>query len=152
MLIPERETGMNVWEEALAQFDGLPGGKGLNIAFEAVDRHVAHGAGDRVAYRFVEADARVRSMTYGELSRLSNRFANGLRALGVNAGETVFSFADRIPEVYIAALGTLKAGAVFSALFANFGEEPARTRRVKGRGKLLLTTTALYQRRIAAIR
>jgi acetyl-CoA synthetase len=143
---------MNVWEEALAQFEGLPDGKGLNIAFEAVDRHVGRGAGDRVAYRFIEADARVRSMTYGELSRLSNRFANGLRALGVNAGETVFSFADRIPEVYIAALGTLKAGAVFSALFANFGEEPARTRLVKGRGKLLLSTASLYRRRIAAIR
>jgi acetyl-CoA synthetase len=143
---------MNVWEEARAQLEGLPNGRGLNIAFEAVDRHVGHGAGDRVAYRFVEADARVRSMTYGELSRLSNRFANGLRALGVSAGQTVFSFAGRIPEVYIAALGTLKAGAVFSALFANFGEEPVRTRLVKGRGKLLLTTAAIYQKRIAAIR
>ena len=143
---------MNVWEEALAQFEGLPNGKGLNIAFEAVDRHVGHGAGDRVAYRFVEADARVRTITYGELSRLSNRFANGLRALGVNAGETVFSFAGRIPEVYVAALGTLKAGAVFSALFANFGEEPVRTRLVKGRGKLLLSTAALYRRRISGIR
>ena len=51
---------MNVWEEALAQFEGLPNGKGLNIAFEAVDRHVGHGAGDRVAYRFVEADTGVR--------------------------------------------------------------------------------------------
>ena len=143
---------MNVWEEALAQFEGLPDGKGLNIAFEAVDRHVGHGAGDRVAYRFVEADAGVRSITYGELSQLSNRFANGLRALGVKAGETVFSFAGRIPEVYVAALGTLKAGAVFSALFANFGEEPVRTRLVKGRGKLLLSTAALYRRRISAIR
>ena len=143
---------MNVWEEALAQFEGLPDGKGLNIAFEAVDRHVGHGAGDRVAYRFVEADAGVRSITYGELSQLSNRFANGLRALGVKAGETVFSFAGRIPEVYVAALGTLKAGAVFSALFANFGEEPVRTRLVKGRGKLLLSTAALYRRRISAVR
>src|SRR5512133_3400655 len=142
---------MNVGEEALAQCEGLPDGKGLNIAFEAVDRHVGHGAGDRVAYRFIEADARVRSITYGELSRLSNRFANGLRALGVSAGETVFSFAGRIPEVYVAALGTLKAGAVFSAVCANFGEEPVRTRLVKGRGKLLLSTAAL-QRRIAALR
>jgi acetyl-CoA synthetase len=143
---------MDVWGEARAQLEGLPNGRGLNIAFEAVDRHVGHGAGDRVAYRFVAADGSVRPITYGELSRLSNRFANVLRALGVSAGQTVFSLAGRIPEVYVAALGALKAGAVFSALFANFGEEPVRTRLVKGRGKLLLTTGALYQRRIAGIR
>jgi acetyl-CoA synthetase len=70
----------------------------------------------------------------------------------VHAGDTVFSFAGRIPEVYVSALGSLKAGAVFSALFANFGEEPARVRLSKGRGKLLLTTGALYRRRIAGIR
>ena len=143
---------MDVWEQARAQLDGLPHGAGLNIAFEAVDRHVGHGAGDRVAYRFIAADASVRSITYAELSRLSNRFASILGVLGVQAGETVFSFAGRIPEVYIAALGSLKAGAVFSALFANFGEEPARIRLLKGRGKLLLTTGRLFRRRIAGIR
>lgn len=143
---------MDVWEQARAQLDGLPHGAGLNIAFEAVDRHVGHGAGDRVAYRFIAADASVRPITYAELSRLSNRFASILGVLGVQAGETVFSFAGRIPEVYIAALGSLKAGAVFSALFANFGEEPARIRLLKGRGKLLLTTGRLFRRRIAGIR
>jgi acetyl-CoA synthetase len=141
---------MDVWEKARAELDGLPHGGGLNLAFEAVDRHVAHGNGDCVAFRFVGAD--VRSITYSDLSRLSNAFANVLRARGVQAGHTVFSFAGRIPEVYVAALGSLKAGAVFSALFANFGEEPARVRLSKGRGKLLLTTGALYRRRIAGIR
>ncbi len=67
--------------------------------------------------------------------KLSNRFANVLRDLRIGAGETVFSFAGRIPEVYIMALGALKARAVFSALFANFGEEPIRTRLSKGGGK-----------------
>jgi acetyl-CoA synthetase len=143
---------MDVWEKARAELDGLPHGGGLNLAFEAVDRHVAHGNGDRVAFRFIGVDASVRSITYSELSRLSNAFANVLRALGVQAGDTVFSFAGRIPEVYVSALGSLKAGAVFSALFANFGEEPARVRLSKGRGKLLLTTGALYRRRIAGIR
>ena len=143
---------MDVWDEARAQFAGLPHGGGLNLAFEAVDRHVGRGAGDRVAYRFVGDDASVRSITYAELSILSNRFANVVRSLGIRAGETVFSFAGRIPEVYVAALGSLKAGAVFSALFANFGEEPVRIRLSKGRGKLLLTTATLYRKRVAGIR
>ena len=50
--------------------DGLPGEGGLNIAFEAVDRHVAHGDGDRVAFRFIDAGTRgARSITYAELAR-----------------------------------------------------------------------------------
>ena len=89
-------------------------------------------------------------ITYAELARLSNRFANALAALQVGPGDVVFSLAGRVPEVYIAALGALKARVVFSALFANFGQEPARTRLAKGHGRLLLTTRALYQRRIAA--
>jgi acetyl-CoA synthetase len=143
---------MAVWEQARTQFAGLPHGGGFNLAFEAVDRHVSRGAGDHVAYRFVGEDASVRSITYAELSTRSNRFANVLRSLGIKAGDTVFSFAGRIPEVYIAALGSLKAGAVFSALFANFGEEPVRIRLSKGRARILLTTATLYRRRIAGIR
>ena len=67
-------------------------------------------------------------------------------------GDVIFTLAGRVPEVYIAALGALKARVVFSALFANFGQEPARTRLAKGHGRLLLTTRALYRRRIAAVR
>ncbi|HYN38040.1 MAG TPA: AMP-binding protein, partial [Rhodospirillales bacterium] len=143
---------MDVWEEARRHLDGLPGGTGLNIAYEAVDRHVAHGAAEKGAFRFIGAGSTARSMTYGELAQASNCFANVLGRLGVGAGDTVFSFAGRIPELYIAAFGTLKARAVFSALYANFGEEPVRTRLTKGSGKLLLTTAPLYTRRIAGIR
>jgi acetyl-CoA synthetase len=143
---------MDVWEEARRHLDGLPGGKGLNIAYEAVDRHVAHGRGEHVAFRFVSSDMKVRSMSYAELAQASNRFANVLCRLDVGAGDTVFSFAGRIPELYIMAVGALKARAVFSALYANFGEEPIRTRLSKGSGKLLLTTVPLYTRRVAAIR
>ena len=114
---------MDVWEEARRHLDGLPGGAGLNIAHEAVDRHVMRGAGERIAFRFV-GSASTRSMTYAELAQASNRFVNVLRRLNVGAGDTVFSFAGRIPELYVSAIGTLKARAVFSALYANFGEQP----------------------------
>jgi acetyl-CoA synthetase len=142
---------MDVWEEARRHLDGLPGGAGFNIAHEAVDRHVLRGAGERIAFRFV-GSAQTRSMSYAELAQASNRFANVLRRLNVGAGDRVFSFAGRIPELYVSAIGTLKARAVFSALYANFGEQPILTRLSKGGGKLLLTTVPLYERRIAAIR
>jgi acetyl-CoA synthetase len=141
---------MDVWKDARSRFDGLPDGS-LNLAFEAVDRHVSHGHGARVAFNFVAPDASVRVMTYAELSRLTNRFANVLEHLGVAAGDLVFSFAGRIPSVYVTALGSLKARAVFCPLFDSFGEEPARVRLSKGRGSLILTTAALYHRRIAPI-
>ncbi len=143
---------MDVWQEARRHLDGLPGGKGLNIAHEAVDRHVARDGGDRVAFRFIQADTGVQDLTYSELARQSNRFANVLGTLGIAAGDAVFSFAGRIPALYVAALGALKARAVFSSLFTNFGEEPVRTRLTKGSGRVLVTTAPLYARRIAAIR
>jgi acetyl-CoA synthetase len=142
---------MDVWEEARRHLDGLPGGAGLNIAYEAVDRHVMRGAGERIAFRFV-GPAATSTMTYTELAQASNRFANVLRRLNVGAGETVFSLAGRIPELYISAIGTLKARAVFSALYANFGEQPILARLSKGSAKLLLTTAPVYARRLAGIR
>ncbi|HEX6945076.1 MAG TPA: acetate--CoA ligase, partial [Casimicrobiaceae bacterium] len=79
----------------------------------------------------------------------SNRFANLLGALGVGRGERVFACCGRIPELYVAALGTLKAGAVFCPLFSAFGPEPLRQRLALGDGRVLVTTAALYERRIA---
>lgn len=143
---------MDVWDEARSHLAGLPGGNGMNIAYEAVERHVVRGLGDRIAFRFVGGDSSLRTLSYAELSLLSNRFANVLTTLGIHPGETVFAMAGRIPETYIAALGTLKARAVFSALFANFGEQPAQTRLAKGHARLLVTTSRVYERRIAGIR
>jgi len=111
------------WQMARAELDGLPGG-GLNIAHEAVDRHLAHGRGDRLALRWLGKDGARREFTYRDLAGASNRFANVLAGLGVGKGDTVFSLAGRIPELYVAALGTLKNGSVFSPLFSASGPEP----------------------------
>ena len=69
-----------------------------------------------------------RDLSYLELSRLTNRFANVLRALGVGKGERVFVLAGRIPELYVAVLGSFKNGSVVSPLFSAFGPEPIATR------------------------
>ena len=139
------------WDAARAELDGLPGGA-LNIAHEAVDRHVAHGHGEMLAIRWLGKDDTIRDFSYGELARLTNRFANLLRRLGVDKGDRVYALISRIPELYIATLGTLKNGSVFSPLFSAFGPEPVRARMSIGEATVLVTTAALYRRKIEAWR
>ncbi|MGZ5405915.1 MAG: AMP-binding protein, partial [Nocardioides sp.] len=141
-----------VWEQARSELTGLPDGRGLNIAYEAVDRHVAHGQGDRTAVRTIGADGAVTSVSYAELKALTNRFANTLEQLGVQPNETVFSLLGRGLETYVTALGTLKHASVFCPLFSAFGPAPIRDRMLRGRARVLVTTADLYQRRIMGIR
>ncbi len=143
------------WNDARAELDGLPGGKGLNIAHEAVDRHATGPYGDAVALRWLgkgRGTESGRDLTYRELAALSNRFANALCALGVTKGERVFVLAPRVPELYIAALGTWKAGAIFCPLFSAFGPEPIQTRMTLGGARVLVTTRTLFERKVAPIR
>ncbi len=140
------------WEEARRELAGLPGGGGLNIAYEAVDRHVDAGFGGRVAIRWIGKHGDVRDYTYAQLKILSDRFANVLGGLGIGKGDPVFALCGRIPELYIATLGSLKNRSVFCPLFSAFGPEPIRSRLSIGEAKLLVTTESLYNRKIAALR
>jgi acetyl-CoA synthetase len=135
------------WGDARALLTGLPGG-GLNIAYEAVDRHVLAGNGGRLALRWIGRDDTVRDFTYAELLAQVNRFANVLRTLDIGKGSRVFSLLGRVPELYLAALGTLKNGSVFSPLFSAFGPEPVRARMTIGEATAIVTTEAFYKRKI----
>jgi len=140
------------WEAAARALDGLPGGRGLNIAYEAVDRHAAGPRRDRVAMRFLGKKGERRDLSYADLARQTSRFASALRGLGIRRGDRVFALCGRIPELYIGALGTLKAGAVFCPLFSAFGPEPILQRLTLGEGRVLLTTSSLYAKKVAALR
>ena len=140
------------WEDVEAEFEGLPGGKGLNIAHEAIDRHATGGMQDKEAIRWLGADGSETSLSYGTLREKTSRFANALKSLGVGKGDRVFVLMHRVPELYIAALGTLKNGSVFCPLFSAFGPEPIRARMEIGSGKVLVTTAQLYKRKVAAMR
>ena len=85
------------------------------------------------------------------LDDAASRFANVLESLGIGRGEAVFSLSGRVPGLYSAVLGTLKRGAVFCPLFSAFGPEPIRARLEIGRGVCLVTTRALFQRKVAAL-
>ncbi len=140
------------WDDIEKEFEGLPGGKGLNIAHEAVDRHAASDLRDKEAIRWLGADGTEISLSYGKLRGLTDRFANALQSLGVGKGDRVFVLMHRVPELYVAALGTLKNGSVFCPLFSAFGPEPIRSRMEIGSGKVLVTTERLYARKIAPMR
>ncbi len=140
------------WEAAARELDGLPHGRGLNIAHEAVDRHASGPHQDRVAIRWLGKAGEQKDLTYGELRELTNRFANILRGLGVGKGERVFILAGRIPELYVSVLGTLKSTCVASPLFSAFGPDPIRQRLEIGDGRVLVTTEAIYRRKVASIR
>ncbi|MEM7529784.1 MAG: acetate--CoA ligase [Pseudomonadota bacterium] len=136
------------WEEARAALDGLPGG-GLNMAHEAVDRHVAAGRGANLAIRWLGRDGRVEDLSYADLAGRIARFANLLRELGCQPGERVYSLLGRVPDLYVAALGTLKAGLTFTPLFSAFGPEPIRARMEIGGANVLVTEAGLYRRKVA---
>ena len=138
------------WDAVRAELAGLPGG-GLNIAHEAVERHAQGVRRDHVAFRFLGEKA-PQDISYGELSGLTNRFANVLRSLGVGKGERLFVLSGRIPELYIAVLGSFKNGTVVSPLFSAFGPEPIATRLNLGKGAVLVTTEMLYRRKVEKIR
>ena len=139
------------WAAARAELAGLPDG-GLNIAWEAVDRQVQAGRGDATALVWLGKAGGRQTISYAELGRLSNRFANLLDRLGVGKGDRVCVLAGRIPELFVTALGALKAGAVFCPLFSAFGPDPLRVRLRKSQARVLVTTATLYERKVRALR
>ena len=140
------------WEAARGALDGLPGNRGLNIAHEAVDRHAAGPRREHLAIRWLGKNGEVQDYSYRQLGDLTNRFANVLQSLGLTRGDRVYLLAGRIPELYIAVLGTLKHRCVVCPLFSAFGPEPTRARLTIGRARVLVTTQSLYERKVKALR
>jgi acetyl-CoA synthetase len=137
------------WDTIREELDGLPGGRGLNIAHEAVDRHAAGPLANSLALRWLGSEGEVRDFTYTDLKSQSNRFANVLRGMGIGKGDTVCVLAGRVPELYLAALGILKNTSVFCPLFSAFGPEPVFQRLSRGDARVLVTTERQYRQKVA---
>jgi acetyl-CoA synthetase len=140
------------WRLAERSLDFLPGGRGLNIAHEAIDRHARGPRAGKTALRWLPIEGPARDVSYAELREATSRFASGLAQLGVGKGDRVFGLAGRVPELHLAALGTLKNRSVFCPLFSAFGPEPIRQRMELGEARVLVTSEALYTRRVAGLR
>ncbi|MBF6137339.1 acetate--CoA ligase [Nocardia otitidiscaviarum] len=139
------------WEAARFDLDTMAQGW-VNIAHEAVDRHLGTPLADAVALRCRDVAGNVSVLSYRDLAGLSNRFANVLRSQGVRRGDRVCVLLNRTPELYIAILGAWKAGCVVSPLFSAFGPEPVRQRLAISGASTLVTTVELYHRKVAPIR
>jgi acetyl-CoA synthetase len=148
----EDARGSFSWDTARRrELQGLPGG-GVNIAHEAVDRHASGPRAGVTALRCLSRHGTRTELTYEALAHLTSRFANALDALRVPPGGVVAVLMDRVPELYVAALGTLKHRSVFCPLFSAFGPEPLHTRLGLGKARVLVTSDLLYRRKVAAIR
>jgi acetyl-CoA synthetase len=151
MALPKTGTTVADWNAASALLAGLPGG-GLNLAHEAVDRHVAEGRGDRVALTCLGRRYERQTFTFAQLADASSRAAQVLMDLGVQPGDTVAVLLGRTADLYLAALGCWKAGAVFCPLFGAFGPGPLKSRLEVARAKVLIAAEPLYTRKVAGAR
>ena len=98
------------------------GGK-LNISVNCLDRHVAAGKGDKVAYYWEGEPGETRTLTYQNLLDETCRMANALRSLGVGKGDKVAIYMPMIPELPIAMLACARIGATHSVVFGGFSAD-----------------------------
>jgi acetyl-CoA synthetase len=137
------------WDAVRAELAGTADADAaINLGALAADRALARGLGARTALRLVPLQGAPRDLTYAELSAATNRFAHALSALGVGRGARVFVLAGRCAALYVAVLGALKNGSVVTPLFSAFGPEPIATRIAIAQADVLVTTEALYRRKI----
>jgi acetyl-CoA synthetase len=139
------------WDQARSWLAPEPGGR-LNIAHQAVQRHVDDGRGGVVAVRFLDRTAPRRELTYAELAEAVSRFAAVLSELGVGRGDRVCTLLPRSPELFVTALGTLWNGSVYCPLFPAFGPGPVQQRLELGHVRLLVTDRLSYERKVADAR
>jgi len=114
------------------------GGK-LNVSYNCLDRHVEAGLGDRVAFHWRGEEGEERDVTYGDLHRDVQRFANALKARGIERGDVVGIFLPMIPEVAVAMLACARIGAPHNVVFGGFSPEAVRERMEFSQAKALIT-------------
>lgn len=113
------------------------GGK-LNIAHNCVDRH-AKSRRDKTAVIWQGEDGQVKKLSYGNLFEEINRFANGLKSLGVGKGDAVGLYLPMCPQVPISMLGAFKVGAICVPIFSGFGASAVASRLNDVQAKILVT-------------
>ncbi|MHB1549276.1 MAG: AMP-binding protein, partial [Acidimicrobiales bacterium] len=122
------------------------GGK-LNASVNCVDRHVAAGRGDKVAFHWIgEPDADTRAITYTDLKVMVCQAANALVELGVNAGDRVAIYMPMIPEAVVAMLACARIGAPHMVTFGGFSSEALASRVLDGDARIVITADGGYRR------
>jgi acetyl-CoA synthetase len=131
------------WELPFAKW--FVGGK-LNVSENCLDRHVAAGRGDKVAFHWEGEPGDTRTITYAELLDEVSRFANVLKSLGVQKGDRVNVYMPMIPELPIALLACARIGAPHSVVFGGFSSDSLADRINDAEAKVLITADGGYRR------
>jgi acetyl-CoA synthetase len=118
----------------------------LNAAYNAVDRHVEAGLGDRVALHFEGEPGDTRTVTYADLQQEVSRAANALTSLGVEKGDRVVIYLPMLVESVVAMLACARIGAPHSVVFGGFSADALRSRIADAEAKLVITADGGYRR------
>ena len=134
-----------VFEWNYPSFKWFLGAK-CNITYNCLDRHLTNGNKNKAAFIWLGEDGSERVFTYGKLTQLVNRFANGLRSLGVGKGDRVVIYIPLTPEGAIAMLACARVGAVHSVVYAGFSVGSLRDRILDAQAKVVITADVGYRR------
>ena len=121
------------------------GGK-LNASYNALDRHVLEGRGDRVAFYFEGEPGDTRTLTYADMLREVKKAANALTSLGVKDGDRVAIYMPMIPEAVVAMLACARIGATHSVVFGGFSADSLLARIQDAEAKLVITADGGYRK------
>jgi|TARA_B110000263_G_scaffold193401_1_gene171475 acetyl-CoA synthetase len=121
------------------------GGK-LNLSTNCLDRHVAAGHGDRIAYFWEGEPGDTRRITYAELLDEVSRFANVLKGLGLERGDRIAIYLPMILELPIAMLACTRIGVAHSVIFGGFSPDSIVDRCEDAEARLVITADAGYRR------
>jgi acetyl-CoA synthetase len=131
------------WQPPFARW--FVGGK-LNVAVNCVDRHVAAGLGERVAFHWEGEPGDTRTITYSDLQAEVCRAANGLVELGVKAGDTIAIYVPMVPEAVVAMLACARLGAPHTVVFGGFSAEALRDRILDCGARVVITADGGFRR------
>jgi acetyl-CoA synthetase len=129
----------SVLDESEAPFHKWFGGGKLNASYNALDRHVDAGRGDRVAFHWRGEEGEERDVTYADLLRDVKRLANVLKERGVEPGDVVGIYLPMIPEVAVAMLACARIGAPHNLVFGGFSPDAVKERMQFSDAKALIT-------------
>ena len=121
------------------------GGK-LNVSYNCIDRHIATSRKNKAAIIWEAESGESQTITYWELYREVNRFANVLKSLGVKKGDRVTIYLPMIPELAVAMLACARIGAPHSIVFGGFSAESLRDRINDSQARILITSDGGYRR------
>jgi len=131
------------WELPFARW--FVGGT-LNVSYNCLDRHVAAGSGDKVAFHWEGEPGDTRTVTYADLLADVQRFANVLKSLGVRRGDRVAVYMPMVPELPVAMLACTRIGAAHSVVFGGFSSDALRDRINDAQAKVLVTADGGWRR------